>query len=121
MKKLLILLTILSSTMVFADGHKSQDKILEDRIENNLNYNFKTLKDGSQTLKVNEYDVDIYDNYVNIEAEVNSNPNNFNFQQALAPIKEEVSKSLGNNPQINVVIEYDKVIGEDEVIFTGDL
>ncbi len=38
--------------------------ILEDRIENNLEYNFRSLDDGKKKLKVKEYDVDIFEDYV---------------------------------------------------------
>lgn len=119
MKKIILLMALLSTT-ILADWNDQND-ILENRIENTLNYKFRVLNSGNKTLRVNEYDVDVFDNYVNVKAEVSYNPNNFDFVRAFAPIKKEISKNLGNNPQINVVVEYDKVIGEDEIIFNGDI
>lgn len=121
MKKILILLTVLSNTAIFANDCHSHNNVLENRIENNLNYKFKLLKDESQTLKIKDYDVEVYGNYINIEAEATANPNNFNFLKAFAPIKEEIIKEAGANIKINVIVEYDKAIGHDEIIFNEDL
>lgn len=118
MKKLLILLTLCTSSLLFANT--SNNEALEDRLENKLEYNFKTLQADNQSLKVDDYDVDVYDNYVNVKIEVKSNPQGFNFDKALLPIKNEIVDTLKTNPKINIVVEHDKRVGEDEIIFNKD-
>ena len=49
MKNLLFILIIGMHSLTFTNDKYD---ILEDRIENNLEYNFKTLDDGKKKLKV---------------------------------------------------------------------
>lgn len=114
MKKLIILLIISMHSLIFANDKYD---ILEDRIENNLEYNFKILNDGKKKLKVKEYDIDISENYVNLKVEVNSSTKNFNFDEAFSPIMEEIKKEMKSNPNINIVVEVEKMIGDDEIIY----
>ena len=114
MKKIIILLTISISSLIFTNDKYD---ILEDRIENNLEYNFKTLNDGKGKLKVKGYDVDIFENYINLKIEINSTSKNFNFDKAFIPVMKEIKKEIKSSPEINVVVELDKMIGEDEIIY----
>ncbi len=114
MKKLIILLIIGMHSLIFANDKYD---ILEDRIENNLEYNFKTLNDGKKKLKIKEYDIDIFENYVNLKAEVNSVSKNFNFDEAFIPVREEIKKEMKSNPEINIIVELEKMIGNDEIIY----
>ncbi len=66
--------------------------ILEDRIENTLEYNFKTLNDGKKKLKIKKYDIDISENYVNLKAKINSEVKSFDFDKAFIPVREEIKK-----------------------------
>lgn len=114
MKRFLILLVIGLHSLMFANDKYD---ILEDRIENNLEYNFKTLNDGKKKLKVKEYDIDISENYANLKVEINSTAKNFNFDEAFLPIMEEIKKEMKSNPEINIVVEVEKLIGDDEIIY----
>lgn len=64
--------------------------ILEDRIENTLEYNFKTLNAGKKKLKIKKYDIDISENYVNLKAKINSEVKSFDFDKAFIPVREEI-------------------------------
>jgi len=66
--------------------------ILEDRIENTLEYNFKTLNDRKKKLKIKKYDIDISENYVNLKAKINSEVKSFDFDKAFIPVREEIKK-----------------------------
>lgn len=114
MKKFIFLIMIGMYSLIFANDKYD---ILEDRIENTLEYNFKTLNDGKKKLKIKEYDIDISENYVNLKAEINSKVKNFDFDKAFIPVREEIKKEMNLNPEINIVVELEKMIGEDEIIY----
>ena len=114
MKKFIFLIMIGMYSLIFANDKYD---ILEDRIENTLEYNFKTLNDGKKKLKIKEYDIDISENYVNLKAEINSKVKNFDFDKAFIPVREEIKKEMKLNPEINIVVELEKMIGEDEIIY----
>lgn len=114
MKKLVFLIIIGMYSLIFANDKYD---ILEDRIENTLEYNFKTLNDGKKKLKIKEYDIDISENYVNLKAEINSTVKNFDFDKAFIPVREEIKKEMKLNPEINIVVELEKMIGEDEIVY----
>ena len=114
MKKIIFLLIISMYSLIFASDKYD---ILEDRIENNLKYSFKTLNDGKTKLKVKEYDIDISENYVNLKTEINSVSKNFNFDEAFIPVMEGIKKEMKSNPEINIIVELEKMIGADEIIY----
>ena len=114
MKNLLFILIIGMHSLTFTNDKYD---ILEDRIENNLKYSFKTLNDGKTKLKVKEYDIDISENYVNLKTEINSVSKNFNFDEAFIPVMEEIKKEMKSNPEINIIVELEKMIGADEIIY----
>lgn len=64
-----------------------------------------------------KYDIDISENYVNLKAEINSEVKNFDFDKAFIPVREEIKKEMKLNPEINIVVELEKMIGEDEIIY----
>lgn len=118
MKNLLFILIIGMYSLTFTSDKYD---ILEDRIENNLEYNFRSLDDGKKKLKVKEYDVDIFEDYVNLKAEINSTVKNFDFDKAFIPIREEIKNEMKSNPEINIIVELEKVLGEDKIIYNKTL
>lgn len=64
-----------------------------------------------------KYDIDNSENYVNLKAEINSEVKNFDFDKAFIPVREEIKKEMKLNPEINIVVELEKMIGEDEIIY----
>lgn len=118
MKNLLFILIIGMHSLTFTSDKYD---ILEDIIENNLEYNFKTLDDGKKKLKVKEYDIDIFEDYVNLKAEINSTVKNFDFDKAFIPIREEIKNEMKSNPEINIIVELEKVLGEDKIIYNKTL
>lgn len=64
-----------------------------------------------------KYDIDISENYVNLKAEINSEVKNFDFDKAFIPVREEIKKEMKLNPEINIVVELEKMIGEDKIIY----
>ena len=110
MKNLLFILIIGMHSLTFTSDKYD---ILEDRIENNLEYNFKTLDDGKKKLKVEDY--------VNLKAEINSTVKNFDFDKAFIPIREEIKNEMKSNPEINIIVELEKVLGEDKIIYNKTL
>lgn len=72
--------------------------------------------------KIKEYDVDVYDDSVNLKIEVTSNPKNFDFNQVLISVKNEILNSLKQDKiDLNVVVEQDKYMSEDEIIFNENM
>jgi len=114
MKKIILIGSIIMSTLVFGD--KAND-VLEDRIENILEYKHRIINDGKDKIKVKDYDVDIFKNYVNVEVEIGNVSKGFDFDKAFIVIKEEINKEMNVNTDINIVVELDKVIEEDEIIY----
>lgn len=124
MKRTILFIFFIIGILAFADSdykNSSRDKILENKIENTLNYKFKVLKDSKRTIRVNEYDVDVANNYLEVKVEVNSHSDDFNYEKALVPVRNEVLNMLPDsiNYDINVVVEYDKIMGEDEIVYMG--
>jgi|GEM_PF-3193297 len=113
-KRILIVGAILSSAISFSN--RSSD-IIEDRIENILEYKYRILDDGVNKLKVKSYDVDVYQNYVNVEVEIGNRGKNFDFDKAFVLILEEINKETNNATDINIVVELDKVMGDDEIVY----
>lgn len=64
-----------------------------------------------------KYDIDISENYINLKAEINSEVKNFDFDKAFIPVREEIKKEMKLNPEINIVVELEKMIGEDKIIY----
>ena len=64
-----------------------------------------------------KYDIDISENYVNLKTEINSVSKNFNFDEAFIPVMEEIKKEIKSNPEINIIVELEKMIGADEIIY----
>lgn len=64
-----------------------------------------------------KYDIDISENYVNLKAEINSEVKNFDFDKAFIFVREEIKKEMKLNPEINIVVELEKMIGEDKIIY----
>lgn len=89
MKKFIFLIMIGMYSLIFTNDKYD---ILEDRIENTLEYNFKTLNDGKKKLKIKKYDIDISENYVNLKAKINSEVKSFDFDKAFIPVREEIKK-----------------------------
>ena len=114
MKKIILIGSIIMSTLVFGD--KASD-VLEDRIENILEYKYRVISDGKDKIKVKDYDVDIFQDYINVEVEIGNVSKGFNFDKAFVAIKDEINKEMGKTMNINVIVELDKVIGEDEIIY----
>ncbi|WP_304157557.1 hypothetical protein [Fusobacterium ulcerans] len=89
MKKFIFLIMIGMYSLIFTNDKYD---ILEDRIENTLEYNFKTLNDRKKKLKIKKYDIDISENYVNLKAKINSEVKSFDFDKAFIPVREEIKK-----------------------------
>lgn len=114
MKKIMLVIGIMICSLCFAN--KNSD-IIEDRIENILNYKYRVLDDGRNKLKVKDYDVDIYQNHVNVEVEIGNRGKNFDFDKAFVVIRDEINKEMNATVDINIVVELDKTIGDDEIIY----
>lgn len=114
MKKIVLALMLVGSSLNFAD---TGNDILEDRIENKLDYQYKTLSDGKNVLKVKDYDVDISEKYINLKIETRYNAKDFDYDKAITPLKELVLSEAQSQKDINIVVEIDKLIGDEKVIY----
>ncbi|MGF6907293.1 hypothetical protein [Fusobacterium sp. PH5-44] len=114
MRKIVLIIGMMLYTLSFAE--KNGD-VIEDRIENILKHRHRLLNDGMSKLKVKDYDIDIYQNYVNVEVEIGNRSKNFNFDRAFSVIKDEINKEMNSKTNINIIVELDKVIGDDEIIY----
>ncbi len=111
MKKILVLMTLVSSFLLA----KGTNEVLEERVENELKV--KSIVQV-QNYEV-DYDVDIYDNQMNLEIELDGikepklNYNNIALE-AINTLK-NIAPELDS---IYVVIKFDPMIGEDKVLFS---
>lgn len=109
MKKYIILWAVCSS-LILAD---SSNDMLEDRVENHIQMN-----NIIPNYKV-DYDVDIYNNQMNIELEFEGMTKpKMDFNQLAEKL---VSLSREEAPQVTdiyVVVKYDPLMGDDQILFS---
>lgn len=109
MKKLSLMLLILSS-VAFASN---QEEILEDRVENNLMINL------SKELKYDiDYDVDIFQDKMNVELEIEGlREPKIDCEKVSKDVLDIVKKDVPDIKDIDITIKYDQPIGEDKILF----
>ncbi|MGL4946764.1 MAG: hypothetical protein ACRDAQ_10160 [Cetobacterium sp.] len=109
MKKIILLLVLVLSTVLFADN-------LEDRLEMNLMKNYPKISDGDLKIFVKDYDVDIKKDRIEIEIELSKGETRNKFERfskielekELKKIISSVRKEIDNgNIPIKVEIELD--------------
>ncbi|MGL6025253.1 MAG: hypothetical protein ACRC0F_11655 [Cetobacterium sp.] len=109
MKKIILLLVLVLSTVLFADN-------LEDRLEMNLMKNYPKISDGDLKIFVKDYDVDIKKDRIEIEIELSKGETRNKFERfskielekELKKIISSVKKEIDNgNIPIKVEIELD--------------
>lgn len=111
MKKVLILMTLISSFLLA----KEPNDILEDRIENELKV--KNIAQLSN-YKV-DYDVDIYGNQMNLEIEFDGMKEPKLDYSSIGTKLVDISRDLA--PEIDdiyIVIKFDPMVGEDKILFS---
>ncbi|MGL5000105.1 MAG: hypothetical protein ACRC6J_00060 [Cetobacterium sp.] len=110
MKKIILLLALVLSSLVFADH-------LEDSLEMNLMRNYPELSDGNSKVFIKEYDVDIKKDRVKIEIELSKGETRNKFEKLsrvgldreLKNIIATVRKELNNsNLPVKIEIELDE-------------
>ncbi|MGL5413947.1 hypothetical protein [Cetobacterium sp.] len=111
MKKILVLMTLLSSILL-ANG---TNEVLEERIENELK--MKNIAQISN-YKV-DYDVDVYENQMNLEIEFDGVKEPRLDYNTISLEAVNISRKIETNlDTIYVVIKFDPMIGEDKVLFS---
>lgn len=111
MKKILVLMTLVSSVLLA----KGMGDILEVRIENEL----KTKNIIQTSTHKVDYDIDVYENQMNLEIEFDGvkepklDYSNIALEAVTASRK--VAPDLEN---IHVVIKFDPMIGKDKILFS---
>lgn len=108
-KLLLIILMLLSFSMMFA-GRKNPYEITEKRIEKHMEFKYRDSK--------LEYDIDIYGEEANVKIEGRESALMKIGLENLAVEIADVLKTEANIKSVHVIIEEDKFIGEDEIIFS---
>ena len=111
MKKILILAALISSILL-AEG---PNEFLEDRIENELRVNNTFQLSTYNT----DYNVDIYNNHMNIEIEFEgiSDPK-LNYAE-IAPALVKKSRELTPNiDDVYIVFKQDSIMNEDIILFS---
>lgn len=123
-KKIIFLLTFLIATLAFGNTYYSsykENEILEEKLEREFNYNYRVLSDGIQKLMVEEYDIDILKNCIEIDIEVKTKLKNFDYEEAVLPLKEKVYQELGDRkPSISIIIEKDNSNTPDEILYKAN-
>lgn len=111
MKKMLTIMTLLSS-LLLANG---SNEILEERIENELRIRNISI---ISTYNI-DYDVDIYGNQMNLEIEFNGvKEPKLNYDEIASKII-DISRSIAPDIEdIYTVIKFDPMVGEDKILFS---
>lgn len=111
MKKILLLLTIISS-FLFAKG---MNDVLEDRVENELK--------GRRVVNLSnykvDYDVDVYEDQMNIEIEFEGiKEPKIDFAEITSKLLTVTKKIAPEINDVYIVIKHDPVVGKDKILFS---
>lgn len=110
MKKILMLaLALTTISMAFADKYNPYE-VLEERIEKRLEFKYN----GSGI----EYDIDIYEGSANVKIEGRGSALKKAGLKKLADEVVQLLRTEANVQDVYVVIEEDRVIGEDVILFS---
>lgn len=118
MKKLILGLAILTSISAFA-GEK------EDRVEQALMAKYPAITDGTTSININEYDVDIHKSKMEIKIELKGEKDKESFakldkNKLETLVKDIVTYSqneVGEKVPVKLEIELDKDILPDETLY----
>ncbi|MGF6907495.1 hypothetical protein [Fusobacterium sp. PH5-44] len=114
MKKIVSVLILFVSFWNFANTEKN---VLEDRIRNTLKDQYKVLNDREKELKIKDYDVDIFEEHVNMKIEIGRNIKSFDYDNAIVPLKEFVLNETQNQKNINIIVRVNRLIGKDRIVY----
>lgn len=118
MKKIMLILTVLTSVVALGDSR-------EDMVEDQLMKKYPTITDGTNTVKIHDYDVDIDKGQIEIKIELKDDANKVAFgklnQEKLAETFTEITKyaqtELTKPLPIELKVELDRDVYPDENLY----
>ncbi|MGL4308464.1 hypothetical protein [Cetobacterium sp. SF1] len=118
MKKLILCLSILSSVAVFANAQ-------EDKIEMELMKQYPTLTDGTTSINVHKYDVDLDHHKIELKVELKGENIESEFNKLekakLETVASEMAKytqtESGKKLPVELEIELDKDLEPDQTLY----
>lgn len=118
MKKLQIVFLLFGSIVAFGGE-------LEDKIEMNLMKNYPAITDGTISLPIKDYDVDIKKNILKVEIEVREKDSSNIFdkmdkaelEKKLSQIADIVKKEASSTNNVNLKIEFEHDILPDKTLY----
>lgn len=118
MKKLQIAFLLFGSIVAFGGD-------LEDKIEMNLMKSYPTITDGTTSLPIKDYDVDIKKDILKVEIEVRETDssnifdkmNKAELEKILSQIADVVKKEASSTNNVNLKIEFEHDVLPDKTLY----